>query len=725
MGLLEHLIANVFDIYPNEQFIALFVQDNKLNLRALFSHQFLKLSLAYSFVWNFIYNTYPTKRDFINFVNIYKILPDSHILFDKPLLERVLNTFIHTRISDQFKNLDFNELLRKLQSYIVDLRSEDMCLVELYKRWEYRYATQIDRNNKNILLAFHTAFSTYKPLNIYEYQINPISKNYNESILFNKLDDEYLTEHEKIQYTIYKDNHFCFKLIDQIGVLCDNAPISEQLYALLLKTGTTITFNCTNKNSAIYDFKVPHSILYMLPTLFKTFIYISDNMYPEQKSLSISKDNAIYYLNTANPKQNQDTPLTLTYDRYIINNINTTSKSRINKYFIFDAPTLLSTTTTTLLCAPKTFPDIQEFIITNNITYTLDPTQKTKYVADFYNELDILNYMAQGVIPITKDNIFVKNLITGYTDINAIFMSNEVINTKIAAKNKRYWSILIDSSMFEYYWKEHLQLSCPVRTVNVRNGVLLYLNFVYLYFMRNIEKLWSIEWSQQQDNKVVLLDNRINPLSVISILFTMSNLNLNWSAKIYTSKAALDYYKSKLEFCEVEHLPALDEAKFHIDVYNNILKSSDFWRSIESTKTLIVQDDGILLRPGIERFLEYDYIGASWVDTVANEYIKNNINEDLVGNGGFSLRTNESMITVCDKYEKEKYSLFYKNITQIPEDVYFVYGLKKEGANVAKYQAGTEFSSEEVCNMNSIGLHKLWSYHNYEIVQHYFNTLLK
>lgn len=83
------------------------------------------------------------------------------------------------------------------------------------------------------------------------------------------------------------------------------------------------------------------------------------------------------------------------------------------------------------------------------------------------------------------------------------------------------------------------------------------------------------------------------------------------------------------------------------------------------------------------------------------------------------------MIEICEKFIKEKTWLFYKNMTQIPEDVYFVYGLEKLGAKMPSYQEGSDFSSEEICNMSSKGLHKLWSYHIAETTFNYLNGVLR
>jgi hypothetical protein len=249
-----------------------------------------------------------------------------------------------------------------------------------------------------------------------------------------------------------------------------------------------------------------------------------------------------------------------------------------------------------------------------------------------------------------------------------------------------------------------------------------------LYFFKRLENIIGLEDknSRSQNYKVVLIDNRPNILSVISVLFTLANLNIMWSCQIYTSKDAMPYYEDLLgDLVEVIHYPELDVKKFHIDIYNNILKSTDFWKSIQSYKTLIIQDDGILLRPGIDKFMNFDYIGASWVDNVANEYIKSNISEELVGNGGFSLRTTDAMIKVCENFIKEKQWLFYKNLTQIPEDVYFIYGLKQlKVYNLPNYKLGMEFASEEISNHSSLGTHKIWAYHMGEVTQNFFDSIL-
>ena len=44
--------------------------------------------------------------------------------------------------------------------------------------------------------------------------------------------------------------------------------------------------------------------------------------------------------------------------------------------------------------------------------------------------------------------------------------------------------------------------------------------------------------------------------------------------------------------------------------YNRILTDYTFWADLDYDKVLIFQHDSLLLREGIEDFLQYDYIGA-------------------------------------------------------------------------------------------------------------------
>jgi hypothetical protein len=228
-------------------------------------------------------------------------------------------------------------------------------------------------------------------------------------------------------------------------------------------------------------------------------------------------------------------------------------------------------------------------------------------------------------------------------------------------------------------------------------------------------------------NTIVLLDNRENALSVLSVMFALGNVAKGtWKCKVFTNRASFDFYSQYLQSYGVEivHLEELEDVLFDIDVYNGILKDPHFWERIGGEKALIIQDDGFLMRKGVERFLEYDYVGAPWVDAPVNEFIKQHVNKDLVGNGGFSLRDVKACKQITQKYIKEKHALFSNNIVEIPEDIYFVQCMVKEGRKVAPLGVASHFSSEQVIHPGAIGMHKPWPYTHKDHLEQFFNIFL-
>lgn len=119
--------------------------------------------------------------------------------------------------------------------------------------------------------------------------------------------------------------------------------------------------------------------------------------------------------------------------------------------------------------------------------------------------------------------------------------------------------------------------------------------------------------------------------------------------------------------------------------HSELMETSNFWKQLNGQKILIFQTDSILLRNGIDEFLDFDYVGAPWRKPKENQY---------VGNGGLSLRSKNVMIEICEKY---------KETEQIWEDIYFVKHLKGKG--VADVETAKRFSMEDVYSENPLGVH--------------------
>jgi len=145
----------------------------------------------------------------------------------------------------------------------------------------------------------------------------------------------------------------------------------------------------------------------------------------------------------------------------------------------------------------------------------------------------------------------------------------------------------------------------------------------------------------------------------------------------------------------------LNKKNLTINDYNLLLTSKNFYNKINGENILIFQMDTCLCsntKYKFEDFLNYDYIGAPWVNQNFMKYEKDNkiykvMLKNKVGNGGLSLRKKSKIIKHIEthKYNGE------------PEDVYFS---KSNCLNFPSIHEASNFSSEHLFNAYSIGFHK-------------------
>ena len=123
--------------------------------------------------------------------------------------------------------------------------------------------------------------------------------------------------------------------------------------------------------------------------------------------------------------------------------------------------------------------------------------------------------------------------------------------------------------------------------------------------------------------------------------------------------------------------------------YNRILTNVEFWRALRYNRVLIFQHDSMLLREGIDEFMEYDYIGAP---------IKNFPFPAM--NGGLSLRNPKAMIECLSKRPPNLTK--YENHN---EDIYFSYICRDLGFNIPTMSKARQFSVETIYGLGSLGIH--------------------
>jgi hypothetical protein len=124
--------------------------------------------------------------------------------------------------------------------------------------------------------------------------------------------------------------------------------------------------------------------------------------------------------------------------------------------------------------------------------------------------------------------------------------------------------------------------------------------------------------------------------------------------------------------------------------YNDLLTSKTFWAWADWDKVLIFQSDSMLLRPGIEQYLQYGYVGAPWLF------------QQHGGNGGLSLRDKKAMIEIINI---QPYTSNMGN-----EDVYFSNQLNSRNMKLAPRYICESFSCESIFSLGTFGCHAIGKY---------------
>jgi hypothetical protein len=243
------------------------------------------------------------------------------------------------------------------------------------------------------------------------------------------------------------------------------------------------------------------------------------------------------------------------------------------------------------------------------------------------------------------------------------------------------------------------------------------LDHIFSYFMKRMchKRLIGKDTTA---NCILIIDSRPNILSVLSVM--ISHYNIPWNVIVCTPPSAQPFYAnhlgSNVKF--ITH-PLIDlERPFDIGDYNKIMKDSSIWQSISDmgyTHCLVIQDDGMIFRSGIERFLQYEYVGAPWPEQA---FMREAGVVNPVGNGGLSLRHIGAMIKITQEELDDKNALYFNNTMVIPEDVYFSKFSKTPSVSEAK-----RFAFEMLYDDNAIGFHKPWPYIKGELIAKYFKQL--
>lgn len=291
----------------------------------------------------------------------------------------------------------------------------------------------------------------------------------------------------------------------------------------------------------------------------------------------------------------------------------------------------------------------------------------------------------------------------------------------------------------------HIQKPCPLRLASANHphagllgGELLMQRFVAEYAARSAlgSRVFVTAKDRGATGEVVVIDNRPNVWSVMSLLVTLDNLRAqDWAVTVFCGESNADFMSSAVRrhvpHARIEALPEMASASgggggggaFDIEKYNGLLKSPGFWARIGSPRALLVQDDGMLVRPGLDddaELLSQAYVGAPWLDVPENRRVLEaaGVGPGLVGNGGLSLRDVGVMRAICEEDGGPQGSfaraMFADNAQPIPEDVFFAAAVHRRGRACPR-EIAARFAFEEkvpatTTTTPTLGFHKPWPY---------------
>jgi hypothetical protein len=125
--------------------------------------------------------------------------------------------------------------------------------------------------------------------------------------------------------------------------------------------------------------------------------------------------------------------------------------------------------------------------------------------------------------------------------------------------------------------------------------------------------------------------------------------------------------------------------------YNRFMTRASTWEPlIKYDRVLIFQHDSMILRDGIEEFLEWDYVGAPWKF------------QEHGGNGGLSLRNPRKNLEVI-KHREWSMAHGY-------EDVFICNHLHEVGGKLAPREVCQRFSVEAIFQLGTWGYHQIHSH---------------
>ena len=681
-------ISNIKDIFDIEKCALVY--------NRLYDHPRVLLGLAYHHTWLSVFGCAPSKI-------IVHILCESQKLLDSNrVVQKVLHGFI-----GKFVNVPQNlieVLVKDLDEYMSIYKSNSK--VELVRKLAWRISPDRVKDNKYIsMLSEGTLLNAFTTM---------LSNNIDTSSVSNNL--------SCITSTYYKTSHAKIK---DANLLSRNPLTGLYLYPQDDHTKYLDLFTCLTPYDAI-SYLFISDIYWMRSCINQNVIYLGNDA-------MVNGEDSKLFINTLVEVAQQQT-VVIPQREGLVN------YDDMEHFYAIRPIGLDSLPKDVLYAVPKVWSNV--FIIG---TSDLHMFKCGIMLSRLYICFDQNHHIVRDTYD--SDTVLMR-LITDYTKLETPLLKyeNGVYVLPLPTK-KHHDTIFAHGKLSQDIMKLHLTLHSPhirEKARYVQNNALpstdmMIRYFTYLLCSRKVDELRLKQDVSTRENMVILVDNRSNPMSVMSAYISMCNLDCKlWRLCIITSSPNMAYYRSHCPHAFVFTHKILEKKRFDIQAYNAVLKDPKLWILLEdcgAKRCIIIQDDGVIVRKGVESLIfdekfksSVAYIGAPWRPSRDNAELAS-MCKVLVGNGGFSYRDIGEMRKICESQNNEialvRDSLMYNNAIPIAEDVLFSRSLGiLDDKKIGTVEQGTKFSSEQILNMYSYGYHKFWAYFYIDEVQMYIKTLL-
>lgn len=216
------------------------------------------------------------------------------------------------------------------------------------------------------------------------------------------------------------------------------------------------------------------------------------------------------------------------------------------------------------------------------------------------------------------------------------------------------------------------------------------------------------KFQDQAPNVAVMLESRFIEKDAETVLRQFGRFldTTQWCMQLFLTQNCIEKYQALTERLDNNiQIILLPVEITSAQEYSNILMLENFWKQFENFKNvLIFQLDTMIFQYGIEKYLQYDYVGAPWAENVFGKIFQ-------VGNGGLSLRNVQATLTCLTSTNRILIPYKYVEDKYCPEDVFLAFAMIQLGLKIAPVNTAKLFSIETVeHHLNPIGSHQLYRF---------------